>query len=186
MCIYTCMCIYIEREMYRNNPYISALAKERCTAVSGTPKPTTQTTLCGWAGRWSEGHDVTPKPCRKKEERERGQTTTTSTIALLGRGHVASSHPSAEGAGRMGRRVLGGRRSRGDSGRRRGRRPWKGGQSLDPYYDRSWGRTEGGQNLEPLYHRRRGRECASEGAAKKEATEPRRRFTSPSSLDQDD
>ena len=57
--------------MYRNNPYISALAKERCTAVSGTPKPITQTTLCGWAGRWSEGHDVTPKPCRKKEERER-------------------------------------------------------------------------------------------------------------------
>ena len=67
----------------------------------------------------------------------------------------------------MGRGVLGGRRSRGDSRRRRGRRPWKGGQSLDPYYDRSWGRTEGGQNLEPLYHRRRGRECASEGAAKK-------------------
>ena len=25
-------------------------------------------TLCGWAGRWPEGHNVTPKPSRKKEK----------------------------------------------------------------------------------------------------------------------
>ena len=29
-------------------------------------------TWCGWAGRWPEGHNVTPKPSRKKErKRER-------------------------------------------------------------------------------------------------------------------
>ena len=27
-------------------------------------------TLCGWAGRWPEGHDVNPKPGRKTERHE--------------------------------------------------------------------------------------------------------------------
>ena len=41
-------------------------------------------TWCGWAGRWPEGHDVTPKPSRKKkEERERENHSSHRAVCVV-------------------------------------------------------------------------------------------------------
>ena len=67
-------------------------------------------TWCGWAGRWPEGHDVTPKPSRKKKrenknpqawgKKERARTDLhkqTSTNPQVVKEQAGSTH----GAGRL-------------------------------------------------------------------------------------